>query len=418
VQPKEGFYRLKVKTGLTQEEIIALNPYAKEGLKDGMVLKIPTSAASALGAETLKRDLENFITNTSVKKIAILLPFRLNKATSDSIESKKETIKKDRLMSLSLDFYSGVLMATEFAKDKGISSQLKVFDTEYSGAKVSAIINGNDFDNYDAVVGPLGQKNVERAAGMLKNGKVPVFSPLSNKEIKISRNVFQTLPGDTMLEDGMITYIKNNLGTRNLIIVSDSKRATQKSKILRAIPSAKSASPQEEGFFYVKDIEDQIDKTKENWVILESEDPIIVSNVVGVLNGLPVEYRLRLFSLDKNNAYDYHDVSNMHLAKLNFTFPSVNKSYNYKDRNAFLVSYKNKHGVLPNRFAVRGFDLMYDILLRLSSAENIYEASKEDFETEYIENKFRYSKKILSGYQNNAFYIIKYKENLQFEVIE
>jgi hypothetical protein len=181
---------------------------------------------------------------------------------------------------------------------------------------------------------------------------------------------------------------------------------------------AKSASPQEEGFFYVKDIEDQIDKTKENWVILESEDPIIVSNVVGVLNGLPVEYRLRLFSLDKNNAYDYHDVSNMHLAKLNFTFPSVNKSYNYKDRNAFLVSYKNKHGVLPNRFAVRGFDLMYDILLRLSSAENIYEASKEDFETEYIENKFRYSKKILSGYQNNAFYIIKYKENLQFEVIE
>lgn len=136
VQPKEGFYRLKVKTGLTQEEIIALNPYAKEGLKDGMVLKIPTSAASALGAETLKRDLENFITNTSVKKIAILLPFRLNKATSDSIESKKETIKKDRLMSLSLDFYSGVLMATEFAKDKGISSQLKVFDTEYSGAKV------------------------------------------------------------------------------------------------------------------------------------------------------------------------------------------------------------------------------------------------------------------------------------------
>ena len=33
VQPKEGFYRLKVKLGLSEEEIIALNPYAKEGLK-------------------------------------------------------------------------------------------------------------------------------------------------------------------------------------------------------------------------------------------------------------------------------------------------------------------------------------------------------------------------------------------------
>ncbi|MGK0380209.1 MAG: hypothetical protein ACJA1Z_004043 [Patiriisocius sp.] len=67
---------------------------------------------------------------------------------------------------------------------------------------------------------------------------------------------------------------------------------------------------------------------------------------------------------------------------------------------------------------MRGFDLMYDVLLRLASADDIYEATEADFETAYIENKFRYSKKFLSGYQNNAFYIIKYKEDLQLEVIE
>ena len=41
VQPKEGFFRLKIKLGLSQEEIVALNPYAKDGLKEGMILKIP-----------------------------------------------------------------------------------------------------------------------------------------------------------------------------------------------------------------------------------------------------------------------------------------------------------------------------------------------------------------------------------------
>lgn len=418
VLPKEGFYRLKVKTGLTKEEIIALNPYAKDGLKEGMVLKIPVSASAALTGDASKRDLENAIVNTSRKSLAVLLPFRLNKATSDSLKAKREEIKKNRLMSLSLDFYSGILMATEFAKDKGISTRLDVYDTEYSISKVSTIINNNNFEEFDAVIGPLGQKNVEKAASMLKNNSVPVFSPLSNKEIKISRNVFQTLPGDDMLEKGMIDFIKSRIEGKNLIVIADKNKTTQRSKIMAAIPGAKSASPREEGFLYVKDIEDQIDKTKENWVLLESADPVIVSNVVGVLNGLPVEYKLRLFSLDKNDAYDYHDVSNMHLAKLNFTFPSVNKSYNYKDKKAFLVSYKNKYGVLPNRFAVRGFDLTYDVLLRLASADDIYKASEEDFETEYIENKFRYTKKFLSGYQNNAYYIIKYKDNLQFEVLE
>ena len=221
-----------------------------------------------------------------------------------------------------------------------------------------------------------------------------------------------------MLEDGMLQFIKDHAEGKNIIVISDSKHTAQKVKILSELPGSKTAVPREKGFLYVKDIDDQINKTTENWVILESDDPVIVSNVVGVLNGMPPEYRLRLFSLRKGDAYDYHDVSNLHLAKLNFTFPSVNKNYNYKDLEPFLISYQNKYGVLPNKYAVRGFDLMYDVLLRLASADDIYEATEADFETEYIENKFRYSKKFLSGYINNAFYIIKYKEDLQFEVIK
>ena len=185
VQPKEGFYRLKVKTNLTKEQIIALNPYAKDGLQDGMILKIPTNAITSLTGQINIRDLQQTIIDTSQKRIAVLLPFRLNKIISDSLTLKQQEIKRNRLMSLSLDFYSGLLMATEFAKDKGISLQLDVFDTQYSTAIVSDIINDNGFDTFDAVIGPLGQKNIESAAAMLQDTNVPIFSPLSNKQIKL-----------------------------------------------------------------------------------------------------------------------------------------------------------------------------------------------------------------------------------------
>ena len=432
VQPKEGFYRLKVKTNLTKEKIIALNPYAKDGLQEGMILKIPSDTATAITGQINKRDLQQTIIDTSQKRIAVLLPFRLNKIVSDSLSVKQQEIKRNRLMSLSLDFYSGLLMATEFAKDKGISLQLDVFDTQYNTAIVSDIINSNTFDNFDAVIGPLGQKNIEKAADMLQDTNVPLFSPLSNKQIKVSKNVFQSLPSNAMLEDGMLRYIVSGMSDKNVIVITDSTKTAQLAKIMLAIPDARVVSLREEGFLRLEDVENQIDETKENWVILEATDPILISNVVGVLNGLPVidpdleeeeeeepvDYEIRLFSLDKNAAFDYHDVSNVHLAELNFTFPSVNKNYNYKDKNAFLISYKNKYGVLPNRFAVRGFDLTYDVILRLASSEDIFAASDQEFETQYIENKFRYSKSLLSGYQNNAFYIIKYQENLQFQVLE
>ncbi|MBL4663727.1 MAG: LysM peptidoglycan-binding domain-containing protein [Flavobacteriaceae bacterium] len=418
VQPKEGFFRLKVKLGLSQEEIIALNPYAKDGLKEGMILKIPKEVVTTLSEEVNVVNLENNITDRSLKRLAVLLPFQLKKMTSDSIANHKDLIRGNRTMRIALDFYSGVLMAAEFAKDKGISIELNAYDTEGSISKSASLVNTNDFTEFDAVIGPLLSRNVEKVAGLLKRDNIPVFSPLSNRSIKLTSNLFQTLPSDEMLATAMIDYLKENVGDRNVILISDNTKTKAKQAILAAIPSAITLAPREKGFLYVVDIERKMDKTRENWVILESDDPVIVSNVVGLLNGMPDTYGVRLFTTDKNDNYDFNDISNMHLANLNFTFPSNHKSYDFNDKNAFLVSYKNKYGVLPNRFAVRGFDVTYDILLRLVVEGNVYDASDRDFETEYIENKFRYEKKLFSGFRNKALYILKYNQDLLFEVVK
>jgi len=417
VQPKEGFYRLEIKLGLTQEEIVGLNPYAKDGLKDGMILKIPKENATTLFENTIRVDLENYINDRSKKRLAVLLPFQLKNST-DSISGKIEFIKNNRTTRIALDFYSGVLMAAEFAKDKGLFIELDIYDTEGNINKTNSILTRNDFSTVDAVIGPLLSKNVEITAAILKRDNIPVFSPLSNRSIKLTSNLFQTLPNSELLETAMINYLKENAGTRNVLLISDKTKRNQKEAILAAIPNARTLVPREEGFLYIVDIENKIEKGRENWVILESEDPVIISNVVALLNGMPEEYIIRLFTTDKNDNYDYDDISNIHLAHLNFTFPSISKGYDHNDKNAFLVSYKNKYDVLPNRFAVRGFDVTYDVLLRLAARGNVYDASNDDFETEYIENKFRYRKKMFSGYTNNAFYILKYNEDLRFEVVK
>jgi LysM repeat protein len=419
VQPKEGFFRLKVKLGLSEEEIVALNPYASDGLKEGMILKIPKENLAIIGTDqAVKVDLASRISNKSKKNLVVLLPFRLNKVETDSVASNEELLKKGGTLRVALDFYSGVLMAAEFAKDKGISVHLDVYDTEGSEAKTKSLISKHNFKNVDAVIGPLRQKNVEVAAAMLRDTKTPVFSPLSNLEMEAYSNCFQTVPTNVMLRRSMLEFLKANSQDKNLLLISDTNRKSQKAEIVNALPGIKTISPREKGFLYVVDIDTKLVKEQENWVILESNEPTIISNVVGLLNGIPESYRLRLFTLDKNDAFDYHDVSNLHLAKLNFTFPSVNKSYNYKEKDPFLVSYKNKYGVYPNRYAVRGFDITYDILLRLATADDVYEATESDYETEYVENKFRYTRNSSRGYQNQATYLIKYMNNLEFEIVK
>ena len=83
--------------------------------------------------------------------------------------------------------------------------------------------------------------------------------------------------------------------------------------------------------------------------------------------------------------------------------------------DSFVKSYKKKYGIEPNKFAARGFDVTLDVLLRLASDEDLYKASNNSVETQYTENKFRYSKKPQGGYYNVAVFIVKYTSDLTIE---
>ena len=429
VLPKEGFFRLKIKLGLERDEIISLNPSAVEGLKEGMILKIPKLLKSEKEIKKEPIDLSKYIVNKRKKKIAVMLPFDYNRIDLDSINENIELLKKDVTLGVAIDFYSGVLMAAEFMKDRGVSSEITVLDTEGKVTKVEEIISSYNFNDTDAVIGPLLSKNIEKAAADLQSKNIPVFSPLSKVKLKEYPNLHQTLPSNESMEQAMLSYISKRKDTINTIVITGKEWTKSKGAIMAALPESKTIVPDEGNYLYIENIVKQIDTTKQNWVILHSNNPILVSNAVGLLNGIPKvildslgnkigNNRLRLFAVNKSRAFDYNDVSNIHLANLNFTYPSVNKHYDYEILSPFLVSYKYKYGVMPNKYAIRGFDVTYDILLRLANAEVFEEAFTTEIYTEYVENKFQYIFDPTKGYKNQVFYIIKYDNELKLEVVE
>ncbi|MBW4968649.1 hypothetical protein KZZ04_20160, partial [Pseudoalteromonas sp. CR1] len=81
----------------------------EEGLKVGMIIKIPKKNTSiAFGNDEIV-NLEASIRNYDAKTVALLLPFNSHKITNDSLSNTEERIKRDRVMRISLDFYSGAL---------------------------------------------------------------------------------------------------------------------------------------------------------------------------------------------------------------------------------------------------------------------------------------------------------------------
>ncbi len=425
IKPREGFYRLEVMFGLSEEEIIKYNPHTKDGLKEGMVIKVPKTTASTTStyevADMPSRaiNLEYSLSNFKPKNVVLFLPFQLDRIQLDSIRNNERQLADNATMRLAVDFYAGALLAVDFAKQRGISVNLHVFDSREMEGGVQALFRRKNINDVDVVIGPLRQALVERTASELSSQNIPVISPLSNRQGRMYSNFIQSIPQNNNLENRMLSYLKANHNGQNIVLITDNANAAKQRRLQEAFPGLVVIKPREGNFFRNEDISSRINKDGENWVILESSNVTLVSSAVGILNSVRRSRHVRLFTLDKNDAFDFREVSNFHLSNLEFTYPSWNKIYNYTDEIAFVKAYNEKYGVLPNRFSVRGFDITYDALLRLASAESILDANdKIEGETAYVENKFRYQRDPAGGYINTAVYILQYAKDLNVIELE
>jgi LysM repeat protein len=421
VLPKEGFYRLNIKLGLTQEQLEALNPELKEtGLKAGMVLKVPSETGvsgslKSVDVTNLKSDLKNFKT----KKLALMMPYQLNRIDTDSIEETKELIKNSKRLSIVLDFHIGVVMALDSAKQLGISTDLKVLDTRNQLATTGKLLDENDFSDYDAVIGPMDESSFDRVALALQEDRVPVIAAM-NKPKQVYSNVFQTIPEDRLLRQAMIDFVKADSSKPKVVIISDQGHRTSSESLKKEFPGAKlifsrmdkKETTKDAFFIYPNDLENVFINGK-TIVFLQTTSNSFASSVISMLNGLSVDRKeIVLMTLDKNKAFEGKDIDNNNLSNLKFHYPSVNKDFDETQFNGFVGAYRKEYGVSPSKYAVRGFDITLDLLMRLASQDNLYNASSDAIETEYIENKFRYNKSFFGGYVNEAVYIVKY-DNLR-----
>jgi len=416
VQPKETYYSLTRRFQVSKDSLLAWNPQlAEEGLEAGMTIKLPKKSndLSVLN-NSEKINLEELISNRDRKKIAVMLPFSLQKFNADI--DKEDQLKNDKVLRISLDFYSGVQEAIAKAEKLGIYVDANVYDTQRNKSKVSEIINTNDFSETQLVIGPLLTANLEEASRLLDNAGVPVLSPLTSGELNGKNNLIQTRPSDLMMEQALITYLDSLKQGKNILILTDKKHQFIKDKLAYTIPEARIITQKEEDYLQQSDLISKLDKNKENWVVIEADDVALVTNSTSYLNALSKSYPIRLFTSNKTDTFE-DEVPNQYLTNLKFTYASISREYQKDPLSEFISTYKENYGVIPNKYAVRGYDITLDALLRLAASNNFYEALGIEGTSEYIENKFSYHKKMIGGFYNDAVYLMQYQENLELKVL-
>ena len=424
VKPKEGYYRIEKKIGVSRDSLMALNPQLIDGgLKEGMVLKIPKTITSNFNIQenllVEKANLRDSVRVLPVVKMALMAPFRLPSITLDSLEQTAEILQSRNLATLSLDFYSGARMAVDELVTNDLSIDLTVFDTENSSSKVQSIIRENDFSGYDFVVGPFIPKHFNVVSGQLQPENIPIVSPLTTNPLVMRPNVVHTMPKKEDLQQRMLRYIDSLDTTEEnpcVLIVADQKNNTILQKLKTKFPLAEVIRPDAEFGFVKPELVDSLSSDFEpNWVFLEADEPNLVISMTSMLNAQQNETRtIRLLTTYRDNVYDDENIDQGHLGNLRFTYTAP-YNINPLALAELQATYQERFGAIPTREAVRGYELVLDLALRTAIRRKLFDGFTLG-ETEYLQNKFLFEPEPSDqGYRNNSIYLLQHQG---FETIE
>ena len=410
VKPKETIYSIANDYGISEQELISLNPELKRGIKQGMILRVPKGQRK----EPVKKEQGNLLKtiNTNARKqLALLLPFNISKIESDTINSTQARLKKDKFLNLTLDFYSGALMAIDSAKVLGMNVDIKILDSQETknSSNVAALVQQNNLQNMDAIVGPFYQSNVEKLAELLEPTKTPVISPLSKEIGKKYTNLYQSMPSAEFMRNSIFDFMKAKNG--NIIAVVDTKKGSVKQYIQEMQPNVRIAGLSEKGTFVADSLKVLFQKDKLNYVVLASESTGMILAATNAMLAAQKDYQVQLVILEQNDTFDFEEISLTRLTKLKLLYPSLSRPNETEEANLFDVKYKKVNKIIPNQYAIRGFDVMFDTLLRLSQ-DNTFEETIQSSPSEQIENKFDYVQNATYGYTNNGIYILYYDTDL------
>ena len=429
VEKGEGFMSLERKFGLSQKELEKLNPELKDGIKLEAQIWIPKNNfldyVATLGgasqtdvatgnATDANPKIKSGMNPSNIKTVSFVLPFRVNGIQAGNIADIKIKLQKEKITAIASDFYSGALMALDSLQKMGFSLTVNVYDSNGNAQGVKAISSSEGLKNSQVIIGPFSPSAFNALSETITSDNIAILAPLSNRNIELRPNVFQTVPTIEVQQNSMISFINQKYPDANIVLLSDAKSKDMNEKLLSSFSQAKNVDN-------IQGIQSALNKEATNIVFVSSDDVVFLSDAIRILyniagiNGKNKNYNIIMATLDKGDAYDHNSISNSQLSALKFTYPAANRYAG--ESNPFIKKYLKTYKISPSKYAFRGFDLTMDAVLRTSLVGNFIKEANIG-ETSYQENKFQYAKNAAKGggYENRAVYILRY-EDLQISEI-
>ncbi len=360
VQSGDTAYNIINRYNTTLDQLIALNPEVIDGLKAGMVIKLPLQK----GAKIIKYAEPGKVKRVNDNEINVVLMLPFNAENTAGLKNNQ-----------AMQFFTGAKVALNRLSKAGKNINVKVIDTK-NETDMQSILAAHDLSKTDAIIGPIKPGAVIEVADFLKGSGIGIISPFANAdELNNYENLFVANPREEVLADQVIDEVKKTYAGEQIYLLTDNDH-------------------RELAEYTKQNLEKQL---KANVVIVTDANKIVQPNdkvngvdyytpitaiMIGDNDALGKQYLNRLKTFNKDyikafgiksvSVYDIYDADNSTnidaFREFGFVYSTSHIMNTRNDETvSILKDFKDVYCNIPTRAEQLGYDTVYDIVDRMNS---------------------------------------------------
>jgi len=223
VKSRESLYSICKKFNVTEAEILTMNPFIVDGLKNGETLMIPIKTKTIAGEKeniTNKDDSSfkiqngklkvrrNIFISTDKPRITVFLPFALTSTPGAN----------DRYV----EFYEGLLLAVDSLKSLGLSFEVQAIESGEDTESINHAIITGKLDETDYCIGGTNAEQISMLAQWAKKNQRILILPFSSRIPEMENNpyLFQTNTPHPYMYEHLADYGVSQTKNANIIFLN------------------------------------------------------------------------------------------------------------------------------------------------------------------------------------------------------
>ena len=421
IKKNETLYGLSRRFNTDSESLIRLNPDLKNGLRPGMVIKVPAKKSDTAPSSTPSTpasgtkneyDIEamrahrNEVNRLDVARVALLLPFQ----TSDTKNVPRF-----------VEYYEGFLMAIDSLRRTGYSIDLSVYDLGDGTSKTEEVLRTDEVSAADLIIGGVTEGQIELIADYASRKGVKYVIPLSSKLEKLTSGnsfIFQVNTPKAYVAPLAATRACSLLAGYNAIFVSigDKDEELDFVRALKAEMTKKGIANREVSYnsrTFMSDLTGLLSTSKPNVIIPTSSSESALAKLRPTLRSLlqsKSNYRLTLFGYPEWQTYtNYTRDFGAFNTYIYTPFYANSRSANVRRFTSRYKSFyqKNMHQTYP-RYAMLGFDTGMYFIGALQKHGANFEENIRQMKYNSLQMGLYYNERMSNwgGFMNQNIYIV------------